>query len=432
MAFDIPINSSSYPQDQIDREAAGTSNETLFDRVVFSRRKTGAAARLKHCVANLSPAFFSLNMGTGIVSILLYTFPYPARWLRAIGIIVFIFNIFLFLLLGVGNVIRYIRFNGLFCATLKHPAAALPWGTFPMGFVTIVNMTALVCVDKWGERWGTAVVALWCVDATFAVLINIGIHTIESLSASWLLPIVSSVVAGASGGVVARAVSPFNPTVARSILIASYIILGTGLPLALFITTIYLYRLIVHGIPAPRALPSLFLLVGPCGQGSFGFVTLGSVTRALAYDSGVGVLMPDKGRGTLQIAEAVYAGGSVTGLILWGLALYWYLLATVLMVDHIWNNDRSYLRHQSFNISFTALTFPIGVWASATNAIAVELNSEAFRIIGAVVSIQVMINWLYVMVLAVYKMIDGSIFEGPEMKKFRDFQESKARAEGEA
>jgi hypothetical protein len=93
---------------------------------------------LDHACINLTPSFFSLNMGTGITSILLYNFPYPAEWLRILGTIVFVLNIFVFLSLALGNVARYVRFKGVFVATLTHPVAGLFWGTLPMGLVTIV------------------------------------------------------------------------------------------------------------------------------------------------------------------------------------------------------------------------------------------------------------------------------------------------------
>ncbi|WWD09546.1 hypothetical protein V865_007673 [Kwoniella europaea PYCC6329] len=244
-------------------------------------------------------------------------------------------------------------------------------------------------------------------------------HTIASMSASWLLPIVSSVVAAASGGVVAEAVSQSMPSTAKSIVITSYIVWGTGVPLALFISATYFYRLIAHGAPDPQALPSLFLLVGPCGQGSFGIVNLGKVVKDLVYSSSIDLLATQKKQTAMtMMAQATYAGGLVTGLILWGLGLCWYLLATAIFIDHIWNVDRSYLRHRSFNVSFTALTFPIGVWASASNALATELDSEVFRVIGAVVSTQVCFNWLYVMTMTIYKAFDGSIFNAPELELF--------------
>jgi tellurite resistance protein TehA-like permease len=77
-------------------------------------------------------------MGTGITSILLYNFPYPAQWLRTIGTIIFVLNIAVFCLLAMGNMARYTIYKGVFGATVKHTLAGMFWGTLPMGFATIV------------------------------------------------------------------------------------------------------------------------------------------------------------------------------------------------------------------------------------------------------------------------------------------------------
>ncbi|WWC58639.1 uncharacterized protein I303_101183 [Kwoniella dejecticola CBS 10117] len=397
---------------------------TLVDENSCVPRPNVRRSRLDRMTMNLSPAFFSLNMGTGIASILLYNFPYPAGWLRDIGIGIFALNVVLLVLLMAGNVVRYIRWKGLFKATLLHPAASMSWGTFPMGLTTIINMIAYACVRQWGIHWARLSVGLWWLDTILSVFINLGMlftmitrqtHTIESMSSAWLLPIVTSVVAAATGGVVAEAIAPMMPREARSIIIASYAVWGTGVPLALCIITIYLHRIIIHGIPCPQQLPSLFLPLGPCGQGSFGIMILGKMVKKLATDHGIGIAISGD---IYVLAEAIYAGGIITGLILWGLAFCWYTLATAIILDHICYKDRAFLNYQSFNISFTALTFPIGVWATATHTLATELDSAFFRVIAAIVAVQVVIHWIYVMLLTIYKAYDGTIFAAQELTEF--------------
>ncbi|RSH85338.1 transporter [Saitozyma podzolica] len=85
-------------------------------------------------------------------------------------------------------------------------------------------------------------------------------HTIETISAAWLLPIVSSVVAAASGGVVSTALAPFDPALARSTVIVSYVVWGTSVPLAMFIITLWIYRSALSGTPTSGAFCSVFLL----------------------------------------------------------------------------------------------------------------------------------------------------------------------------
>lgn len=104
--------------------------------------------RLEHAVLNLSPAFFSLNMGTGIASILLYNLPYNAPWLRGIAIAVFILNVVLFGLFAVGSLVRYIRWRGIFDAMTRHTMAGMYWGCLPMGLVTIIVSDSLIYVSR--------------------------------------------------------------------------------------------------------------------------------------------------------------------------------------------------------------------------------------------------------------------------------------------
>ena len=74
------------------------------------------------------------------------------------------------------------------------------------------------------------------------------------MTATWLLPIVASIVAAASGGIVAEVLS--NPQHALWTLIISYILWGTGVPLAMAILVIYFQRLTIHHLPPREAIVS--------------------------------------------------------------------------------------------------------------------------------------------------------------------------------
>lgn len=88
------------------------------------------------------------------------------------------------------------------------------------------------------------------------------------MTAVWLLPIVSCVVAASSGGIVA-AILP-NHQYALWTIIASYALWGIGVPLALMVMTIYLQRLTLQKLPAKAVIVSVFLPLGPLGQGGYG------------------------------------------------------------------------------------------------------------------------------------------------------------------
>lgn len=108
---------------------------------------------------DLSYRWFSVTMGTGIVSILLHNLPYNGRWLYWLSVIVFCLNILLFCTFLLISILRYAIYPEIWRVMIRHPAQSLFLGTFPMGLATIVNMVALVCVPAWGD-WAAYLVSL--------------------------------------------------------------------------------------------------------------------------------------------------------------------------------------------------------------------------------------------------------------------------------
>ena len=88
---------------------------------------------------------------------------------------------------------------------------------------------------------------------------------LSTMTAAWLLPIVSTIVAAASGGIVADVLP--NPQHALWTLTVSYILWGTGVPLAMFTLVLYFQRLTMHSLPPQEVIVSVFLPLGPLGQG---------------------------------------------------------------------------------------------------------------------------------------------------------------------
>jgi tellurite resistance protein TehA-like permease len=104
------------------------------------------------------------------------------------------------------------------------------------------------------------------------------IHTspsLQSMTAVWLLPVVSTIVAAASGGIVAEILP--NPQDALWTRITSYILWGTGVPLAMVILVMYFHRLTVHLLPPREVIVSVSLPLGPLGQGGFAIMNWASL-----------------------------------------------------------------------------------------------------------------------------------------------------------
>ncbi|RAH49434.1 TDT family transporter [Aspergillus brunneoviolaceus CBS 621.78] len=317
-------------------------------------------------------------MGTGIVSVLLNTLPYNGQWLYWISVAIFALNVLLFATGCIITLLRYTLYPEIFFAMIRHPVQSMFIGTFPMGFATIINMFCFVCVPAWGEWSRNFAWGLWIFDAVFSVitafslpflLMAHGSETqLSSMTAVWLLPIVSCIVAASSGAIVADVLP--NPQHALWTVIVSYILWGIGLPLALMVMVIYLQRLTLHKLPPKAVIVSVFLPLGPLGQGGFGIMKLGSAaqtifpqTQTLTLDSGFGS------------GPVFYTVGFMVGLILWSFGLVWLFLAIASIAR---------CRSFPFNIGWWGFTFPLGVFATSTCQLGKELPSEFFRVLGTV------------------------------------------------
>lgn len=186
---------------------------------------------------------------------------------------------------------------------------------------------------------------------------------LSSMTAVWLLPIVATVVASASGGVVAEILP--NPNHALWTVVTSYILWGTGVPLSMATLIIYFQRLTVHHLPPREVIVSVFLPLGPLGQGAFSIMQLGKVS--LAVFPATGTLIPSAG-------EILYVLGFATALVMWGFGLVWFFFALASI-------SRSRF---PFNMGWWAFIFPIGVYATATVTFGSEMPSPFFDILGTV------------------------------------------------
>ncbi|KAL1954893.1 hypothetical protein VTO42DRAFT_482 [Malbranchea cinnamomea] len=350
-------------------------------------------------IANFHPGWFAANMGTGITAILLENLPYQFNGLHYIAVVIFVLNVALFTLFLTVSIVRYTLWPEKFLQTLTHPAHSMLWGTFPMGFATIVNLVVFICVPAWGSWAATMAWVMWWIDTVVSIATCLYIPfllttehqaKLETMTAAWLLPIVAPIVAAASGGVVADVLP--NPRHAIITITVSYVMWGTAVPFAMLIFAIYFQRLALHKLVPRAAIVSTLLPVGPLGQGGFGIMQLGVVARK-AF-SQLDILSPIGG-------EIFYVGGILIALIMWGFGLLW-----------LWFACASFSKGKfPFNLGWWAFTFPLGVFTTSTTQLGKELGFKFFDVLGTILSVVVTLLWLMVFSLTVWKTITREVFK---------------------
>ena len=304
--------------------------------------------RLRETVRQFTPNWFAATMGTGILALALNQFPVAVPGLHEVARSLWMLNIGLFALFSALYAARWIFFFSEAKRVFGHSTVSMFFGAIPMGLATIVNGFLVFGIALWGQGAVDVAHALWWLDAALSMLCGIAIpfmmftrqdHSIEEMTAIWLMPIVAAEVAAASGGLLVPHVAGAE---AFRILILSYVLWAFSVPLAMGILVILLLRLAVHKLPHRDMAASGWLALGPIGTGALGLLLLGADAPVALAATGV----PEVGTVALGL-------GVIGGTMLWGYGLWWLLLAALTTLR--------YLREGiPFNIGWWGFIFPLG------------------------------------------------------------------------
>lgn len=322
------------------------------------QKKYLPSSRVLVGILHFTPSWFSVSMGTGIMSILLHTSPHKFTGETIIGTVFYFINILLFITFLGLTLLRYIIFPWAFLRMLRHSSQSLFLGTIPMALATIVNATVIIVVPKYGQWARDLSWALWWIDVSLTLLSVFGIPiimfqvhtlTLDTMTGAWLLPIVPAVVCAASGGLVATVL---NVKHAQITIFVSYVLWGVGMTLSILVMALYFHRLAVHKLPNAEVIVSALLPLGPCGQGTFGIVQLAKASIVAFKNTDIA--------GIPKAADIVLVISIIVGLMTWGLGLWWLVhgLACVSL--------KAYSSRLRLNMGFWGFIFPLGVFVAGT------------------------------------------------------------------
>ncbi|KAJ2814950.1 Plasma membrane sulfite pump involved in sulfite metabolism [Coemansia furcata] len=278
----------------------------------------------------------------------------------------------------------------------------LHYGAIPMALATVVTGIASfrfhelsngVLQIAWAVWWLSVVLAWAAAVLLIYLAISRATRTIEAVTGAWLLLVAPLTVCAAAGGTLAE----YLPSGAANItLICSYCLAGAGAPLTCCVVVLYVHRIAVYKLPAHDAILTAFIPLGPVAQIGVAALTLGIVAQnllPLALPAAVG------------LGPTLFSLGVVTGLVSWGSALFWAVHAVFSVV---------YQRRSAcvpFNMSWWALTFPVGVLATLTAGLGDALEQRFFNVFFLLLVGLLLILWLFNVVRTVNGLWTGAIFD---------------------
>ncbi|MBP5944596.1 MULTISPECIES: TDT family transporter [unclassified Pseudomonas] len=356
----------------------------------------------REVIRQFTPNWFAATMGTGVLALALANLPVAIPGLHAVAEGLWLFNILLFSLFTVAYAARWILFFDEARRIFGHSTVSMFFGTIPMGLATIINGFLLFGLPRWGEGVIQLAEVLWWLDVAMSLACGVLIpymmftrqeHSIDQMTAVWLLPVVAAEVAAASGGLLAPHLTDAHSQLV--VLTTSYVLWAFSLPVAFSILTILLLRMALHKLPHENMAASSWLALGPIGTGALGMLLMGAEAPAIFAANG----MPGVG----EIASGL---GLVAGITLWGFGLWWMLMALLITVRYLRDGI-------PFNLGWWGFTFPLGVYSLATLKLASTLNLGFFSVVGCMLVALLAVMWLIVGKRTVQGAWRGELFVSP-------------------
>ena len=356
----------------------------------------------REVIRQFTPNWFAATMGTGVLALALAQLPLAIPGLRAVAEGLWLFNIVLFTLFTAAYAARWMLFFDEARRIFGHSTVSMFFGTIPMGLATIINGFLLFGLPRWGDDVIQLIEVLWWIDVAMSLACGVLIpymmftrqeHSIDQMTAVWLLPVVAAEVAAASGGLLAPHLTDAHAQLI--VLTTSYVLWAFSLPVAFSILTILLLRMALHKLPHENMAASSWLALGPIGTGALGMLLLGGEAPAIFTAND----LPGVG----EIASGL---GLVAGVTLWGFGLWWMLMALLITVRYLRDGI-------PFNLGWWGFTFPLGVYSQATLKLASILNLTFFGVFGTALVILLAAMWLIVGKRTVQGAWRGELFVSP-------------------
>ena len=356
----------------------------------------------REVIRQFTPNWFAATMGTGVLALALAQLPVLIPGIHAVAEGLWLFNIGLFILFSVLYGLRWVLYFDEARRIFGHSTVSMFFGTIPMGLATIINGFLLFGVERWGSDMVQVAHVLWWLDVAMSLAFGVMIpymmftrqeHSIDQMTAVWLLPVVAAEVAAASGGLLAPHLS--DPVAQFHVVITSYVLWAFSVPVAFSILTILMLRMALHKLPHENMAASSWLALGPIGTGALGLLLLGADSPAIFAANGFA-----------RVGEIAEGMGLISGIALWGFGLWWMLMA--LLITH-----RYFRAGIPFNLGWWGFTFPLGVYALTTLHLGKVLHLGFFEVVGCVLVIMLTLMWLVVGVRTVKGAWRGELFVSP-------------------
>ncbi|APH54800.1 C4-dicarboxylate transport protein [Granulibacter bethesdensis] len=375
---------------------------SILQAVISGLRPFKRLDHPREIVRQFTPNWFAATMGTGILALTLPQVPGIGPALQPFGEALWFLNITLFMLFTLLYAARWSLFGYEARRIFGHNTVSMFIGTIPMGLATIINGCVAFGINRFGPGIISVAEMMWWIDVAMSLACGVAIpylmftrheHSLDGMTAVWLLPVVAAEVAGASGGLLAPHLVDSGDQF--TMLVTSCVLWACSVPIAFSILTLLVLRMALHKLPHDSMAASSWLALGPIGTGALGMLLIGADAPAILAQHHMAA-----------IGVTVQGLGVLAGLLLWGFGLWWMMLATLITI-------RYWRAGVPFNLGWWGYTFPLGVYTVATFRLGVMLEAGFFSLIGTFLAAILTAMWLLVSARTIIGAWRGTLFVSP-------------------
>ncbi|WP_430333644.1 TDT family transporter [Rhodococcus sp. ACT016] len=333
-------------------------------------------------LAHLTPNWFAIVMGTGIIAVATSSLPVNLPGRRGIAITFWLLATVLLAVLVTAFVVHWVRHTE-HARDYARSATMFPfYGALPMAVLTVGAGTAAVgsTVISPGIAFGIAG-TLWAIG-TAAGLVTCAVMGMRlrvvadrgTPTPAWLMPVVPPMVSAATGAALVNHLPAGWPRVAM--LAGCYALFTLALVFALVIAMLVGREFGERGLPPLQALPTMWIPLGIVGQSVAAANLLGTAAEH-AVDHGV--------------ADTLHVFGLAYGLLM-GTVMIVALTAVSLVTA------RAFRQGLTFTMSWWSFTFPVGACAVGMGAFGVAGDFDIPRALSAGLLCALVVAWCVVAV----------------------------------
>ncbi|KIY73632.1 hypothetical protein CYLTODRAFT_434029 [Cylindrobasidium torrendii FP15055 ss-10] len=358
---------------------------------------------------------YPIGMGTGAVYVCLSGIKGHPDFLTPIEVTAFIINLTLFCINTTMLLLQAIIYprrtwslisdpvKGVFVPLIVLSVATLIIGTikyaFPAGYVSAGFVYALF--------WVYISLAVFVCFPMLMIWFNQP-HALETFTPAYMFLIFPMMLTGV---VAFNVLSTMDLTTnaAIGVLLIGYFFQGVGFFMTFFYLAIYVLRIMTTGFLDGHQANGAFVACGPPGFTGLALIELGTYTKEI---------LPRHGHVTARVGEIWYAVSVMSALMLYGLAVFFFIMAAL----PYWFKVHKHL-HEI--LGCWALTFPNVGWISLTGRLSQIFELKGFYIIHAMMSVFIVGTWCILLVMTGIAFWKGLIFSSTDQEVYKDSRASR-------